>query len=82
MEPDVRRRSFLATGLSTALVLAVAPLTPAQAATAAPTLLVLVYAGGAYPARPAGAVGGSVRYIGPTQPATWLVGDEWIQPSS
>lgn len=78
----MRRRSFVAAGLSGALALAVSPLTSTSAASAAPTLLVLVYASGAYPARPSGAVGGSVRYIGPTLPSTWLVGDEWIQPSS
>lgn len=76
------RRSFMAAGLGAAVAVAVPPLTSAGAATAAPTLLVLVYASGAYPARPASAAAGTVRYIGPTQPPTWLVGDEWIQPSS
>ena len=78
----MRRRSFVAAGFSAALGAVVAPLVPAVAASAAPTLLVIVYASGAYPSRPAAAVAGSVRYIGPTQPATWLAGDEWIQPSS
>lgn len=78
----MRRRSFVAAGLSSALALVVAPSVPASAAAAAPTLLVLVYTGGAYPSRPAAAVAGSVRYIGPSQPSTWLDGDEWIQPSS
>ncbi|GAA3399426.1 hyaluronate lyase N-terminal domain-containing protein [Pseudarthrobacter polychromogenes] len=36
---------------------------------------VLVYSGGAYPARPAGAV--AVTYIGPVQPTTWLANDIW-----
>lgn len=46
--------------------------------TVATGLTVLVYASGAYPSRPAGAPGGAVRYIGPTQPTTWLANDEWI----
>ena len=37
----------------------------------------LVYANGAYPARPSGAAAGAVTYVGPVQPTTWLAGDEW-----
>jgi hypothetical protein len=39
----------------------------------------LVYSGGAYPARPAGAV--AVTYIGPVQPTTWLANDSWVDNS-
>ena len=77
------RRSFIATGVGAAVAALALP-TIADAATpvtTVPTLLVVVYANGAYPNRPA-TPAGCVRYIGPTQPATWLVGDEWIQPSS
>lgn len=42
------------------------------------SLQVLVYASGAYPARPVGLPGGAVRYIGPVQPTDWLTNDEWI----
>ncbi|MDF2830256.1 MAG: hypothetical protein K0R01_3539, partial [Mycobacterium sp.] len=38
--------------------------------------VVLIYASGAYPARPEGAV--RAVYIGPVQPATWLPNDEWV----
>ncbi len=76
------RRSFIVAGLTAAVASGAAPLGSAQAATTAATLLVVVYANGAYPARPAGSAAGAVRYIGPTLPPTWLVGDEWIQPSS
>lgn len=36
---------------------------------------VLVYSGGTYPVRPAGAV--AVTYIGPVQPTGWLANDTW-----
>lgn len=39
----------------------------------------LIYSGGAYPARPSGAVG--VTYIGPVQPTTWLPNDDWMDNS-
>jgi len=41
---------------------------------------VLIYSGGDYPPRPA-VQPGYVRYIGPTQPTTWLPGDEWVDNS-
>lgn len=41
---------------------------------------VLIYTGGAYPARP-GVPAGWVRYLGPVAPTTWLTGDEWIDNS-
>ena len=44
-------------------------------------LRVLVYTNGAYPPRPAGLVGGQVRYIGPVQPSDWLPNDEWVNNS-
>lgn len=37
----------------------------------------LVYANGAYPARPSSVPAGGVTYVGPVQPTTWLAGDEW-----
>jgi hypothetical protein len=37
---------------------------------------VLVYSGGAYPARPSG---GICEYVGPTQPTDWLAHDTWIK---
>ena len=40
---------------------------------------VLVYASGAYPARPTGAA--SAKYIGPVQPTNWLANDEWVDNS-
>ena len=49
-----------------------------NALTAAPVLMVLVHNGSAYPARPPGAAAGAARYVGPTQPTTWLAGDEWV----
>ena len=76
------RRSFIVTTVGAAVAAAVVPMTNADAATAATTLLVLVYSNGAYPARPAGTAAGCARYIGPIQPQSWLIGDEWIQPSS
>ena len=39
----------------------------------------LIYAGGAYPERPSGAV--AVTYIGPVQPTTWLANDSWVDNS-
>jgi hypothetical protein len=42
---------------------------------------VLIYSGGAYPARPSGVPGGNVKYVGPVQPTTWLTGDEWVDNS-
>lgn len=44
-------------------------------------LRVLVYASGAYPARPTGVPAGMCRYVGPSQPTTWLAGDEWVNNS-
>lgn len=43
-------------------------------------LQVVIYAGGAYPARPS-VTAGRVRFIGPVQPTTWLDNDEWVQTS-
>ena len=43
-----------------------------------PALTVLIHDGTAYPARPPGLPGGSVRYLGPVQPTTMLANDEWI----
>lgn len=53
------------------------------AGTASTVFTVLVYTGGAYPARPSsGSVpAGSVRYVGPVVPTTWLTGDEWVDNS-
>jgi len=42
---------------------------------------VLIYASGAYPARPAGVPGGLVKYIGPVQPSDWLANDAWVDNS-
>lgn len=33
----------------------------------------------AYPRRPVGALGGSVTYIGPSQPTDWVKNDQWIE---
>jgi hypothetical protein len=41
----------------------------------------LVYAAGAYPARPSGVAAGLATYIGPVQPTSWLSGDDWINNS-
>ncbi|MDR6867539.1 hypothetical protein J2Y69_002143 [Microbacterium resistens] len=35
--------------------------------------------GHAYPARPSGAPGGAVTYLGPVQPTDWLPKDRWIE---
>lgn len=43
--------------------------------------VVLIYSSGAYPARPSGLPAGHARYLGPVQPTTWLVGDEWVDNS-
>jgi hypothetical protein len=51
---------------------------PAKDGLTATFATVLVYADGAYPARPAGAAGGLVKYIGPVQPTTWFPNDEWV----
>lgn len=45
----------------------------------APYLRRLVYAGSAYPARPAGVPAGLVEYIGPIEPLDWLTGDTWVE---
>jgi hypothetical protein len=42
---------------------------------------VLVWASGAYPARPAGIAGGLVKYVGPAAPTGSLPGDEWVDNS-
>ncbi len=43
-----------------------------------PALTVLIHDGTLYPSRPAGLPGGAVRYLGPVQPTTMLINDEWI----
>lgn len=55
------------------------PKPPTRAELNATFVPVLVYASGAYPARPVGAT--SVKYIGPVQPTTWLPNDEWVDNS-
>jgi hypothetical protein len=40
---------------------------------------ILVYASGAYPTRPTGAV--SALYIGPVEPTTWQANDRWMDNS-
>jgi hypothetical protein len=64
-----RRAPFEPAGLSDAT----------QAQLSATFATVLVYSGGAYPSRPAGAA--SVTYIGPVQPTGWLANDFWTDNS-
>lgn len=58
------------------------PTSDVSAALNATFLTVLVHNGTAYPARPAGAPAGLVRYVGPTSPTGALAGDEWLDTST
>jgi hypothetical protein len=47
------------------------------------SVVVILYSGGSYPARPATSIlpAGCALYKGPVEPSDWLANDEWVDNS-